>query len=154
MIANPGQEIQLIAYLEAATDMPDIVVYHNPDSMGLPASDVDEPDIFTNKRVSHAAVGNRIWLLTGEGRPRRFFLRGVFTISGIGAGDERGFRTRIRGAHARFFSPMIDLTNEEWFSDFKRSQGNFASGSQAIGDERVVRGLEAAVASELTRARP
>jgi hypothetical protein len=130
--------------------MPDVVVYHNPDSMGWPASEVHEPDIVTNKPVSNAFVGSRIWLLTGEGKPRRFFLRGVFTISEIGGGEERWFRTRIRGVEARFFTPMIELTGQGWFQDLKRSQGNFAFGFQRISDERLIRALESSAASAST----
>jgi hypothetical protein len=107
--------------MSTKTQMRDIVVYHNPDSMRFPATDVEEPEIVTNKPVSGTAIGGRIWLLTGEGEPRHFFLRGVFTITEIGAGDERGFRRRVSGTDARFFTPMIELTNEEWLPDFKRS---------------------------------
>lgn len=140
-------------HVDMTRRMADIVVYHNPDSMGFPATDVSEPDIVTNKPVSSASAGSRIWLLTGEGRPRRYFLRGVFVLSEIGAGDERGFRTRIRGTDAQFFTPMVELTHEEWFPDFKRSQGNFAFGFQRISDDRFIRALESLAASGHLRER-
>lgn len=110
--------------------------------MGYPASEVTAPVIVTNKRVSEGAIGSRIWLLTGKGRPRRFFLRGLFTITRVESGEDEGFRTRVWGTGERFFDHMIELTHEDWFEDFKRSQGNFAFGFQPITDDRFIRGLE------------
>lgn len=55
--------------------------------------------------------------------------------------DER-FHTRVLGSAGRLFSPMPVLDDEEWFPEFKRSQGNFAFGFQSITDARFVRGLE------------
>lgn len=125
--------------------MSEVIVYHNPDSMGYPASEVTGPEVLTDKRLSDDAVGDRIWLLTGEGQPRRFFLRGVFKADCVESGEDEGFRTRVRGSNAKFFDPMIELTNREWFRDLKRSQGNFAFGYQTVSDPRFVRGLESAI---------
>lgn len=124
--------------------MRDVLVYHNPDSMGYPASDVMEPVIVTNKRVGEEAIGDRIWLITGEGRPRRYYLRGYITASGIQSGDDDGFRTRVSGDKGHFSNGLIDISDEEWLPELKRSQGNFAFGYQIIKDPRFVRGLERA----------
>jgi hypothetical protein len=119
-----------------------VAVYHNAESMGYEASEVTEPVVVTNKRVSAGAIGSRLWLLVGLGRPRRFYLRGTFVVAEIESGADEGYRTRIWGRDARFFEPMIALNDEPWFEDFKRSQGSFAFGYQTIRDERFVRGLE------------
>ena len=37
---------------------------------------------------------------------------------------------------------MIELNDQDWFEEFKKSQGNFAFGLQRISDERFIRGLE------------
>lgn len=124
--------------------MADVAVYHNPHAMGYPATEVREPVIVTNKRVTPDSLGDRVWLLTGAGQPRRFFLRGVFTVSRIESAEDEGYRTRVWGSDARFFSPMIELTGRAWFRDLQRSQGNFAFGYQVISDSRLIRGLEAA----------
>jgi hypothetical protein len=116
--------------------------------MGFPASEVTKPVVVTNKRVSEKAIGSRIWLLTGQGQPQRFFLRGVFTICRVESGEDAGFRSRVWGTGERFFAPMIELTHEEWFADFKRSQGNFAFGFQVISEDRFIRGLESVVLAE------
>ncbi|MEO7733556.1 MAG: hypothetical protein ABIY55_21515 [Kofleriaceae bacterium] len=124
--------------------MKDVLVYHNPDAMGYPASEVKEPVIVTNKRVGEDAKGDRIWLITGEGRPRRYFLRGWFTVSEVVSGEDDGFRTQVSGSKAHFFRPMREISDEVWLPDFRRSQGNFAFGYQVIGQPRFVRGLEKA----------
>jgi hypothetical protein len=121
--------------------MKDVLVYHNPDSMGYPASEVTEPVIVTNKRVGAEALGDRIWLITGEGRPRRYFLRGFFTATRVESAEDKGFRTRVWGDQAHFTKSMIEITDEEWFPDLRQSQGNFAFGYQVIKDPRFVRGL-------------
>jgi hypothetical protein len=133
--------------------MADVIVYHNPDSMGYSASEVVEPVILTNKRVSKDAAGDQIWLITGEGKPRKFFLRGVFTARTVEPGDEEGFRTRVMGVNERFFSPMIELKGA-WFEDLKRSQGNFAFGYQVVTDGHFIQGLEKAAESGTMRRRP
>lgn len=124
--------------------MADLVVYHNPDSMGYPATEVVTPVVLTNKRISRRVVGSRLWLLTGEGQPRRYFLRATFLVTEVEASDAERFRTRISGQQAQFFAPMIDLTDEDWFAAFRRGQGNFAFGCQVIRDPRACEGLRRA----------
>jgi hypothetical protein len=122
--------------------MADVAVYHNAERMGYDASVVREPVVVTNKRVSARAIGDRVWLIVGLGRPRRFWLRGTFVVSEIESGADEGFRTRVWGRDERFFEPMIELTDAPWFGAFKRSQGSFAFGWQTIRDARFVRALE------------
>jgi hypothetical protein len=122
--------------------MRDFLIYHNPDSMGRSARELTELAVVTDKPVS-SIQGDRIWLLTGEGQPRRFYLVAWFIADQIGSGADSGFGTCIAGQHGKFFRPIKELNSLEWFDDFKRSQGNFAFGLQPIKDERFVRGLQA-----------
>ena len=126
--------------------MKDFVIYHNPDQMPYSASEITELSVVTNKRVSEIQ-GDRIWLLTGEGQPRRFYLVAWFIADQAERGSGPRFDTRIFGKQGRFFSPMVELTSRDWFREFQRSQGNSAFGLQRIKDERFVRGLEAAAGS-------
>lgn len=121
--------------------MKDFIVYHNPDSMGSSAGELTELSVVTNKPVSNIK-GDRIWLLTGEGHPRRFYLCAWFIADHVDRGDDSEFGTLIRGSEGKLFRPMRELTSEEWFPDLKRSQGNFAFGLQTISDSRFVRALE------------
>ncbi len=119
--------------------MKDFVVYHNPDAMAESVKDVNAFEIVTNKKVVDV-YGDRVWLLTGEGSPRRFLLRSHFIVDQMDSGGE--FATRLSGRVGRAFDPMIELNNEEWFDEFKKSQGNFAFGLQRVKDQRFVHGLE------------
>lgn len=120
--------------------MADFLVYHNPDKMGYPASDVTELSIVTNRSAS-GAKGARVWLVTGEGQPRVFKLRGYFIVDQVGRSDHPDFKIEVSGSAGRLFKRMPDLNDLDWFADFKRSQGNFAFGFQPIKDPRFVKGL-------------
>ena len=122
----------------------DAVVYHSPERMGFSVAASREPYFLTNKRVAPDAVGTRVWLLTGEGRPRRYWLRGTFTVARVESGADEDFRLRVWGADARWLDPMVDVTDAEWFDALRRSQGSFAFGFQTIADPRLVRALEGA----------
>ncbi len=131
----------------------DAVVYHSPERMGYSVAGSREPYFLTNKRVSRDAVGTRVWLITGEGRPRRYWLRGTFVIDRLESGADEDFRLRVRGRDARWLAPMVELTDAEWFDAFRRSQGSFAFGFQAIADARFVRALERALGGGRTAGR-
>lgn len=121
--------------------MKDFLVYHNPDAMKVDVTKVNAFAIVTNKPVTEDVIGNRVWLLTGTGRPRTFLLRSYFIVDQIEANVD-GFKTKLSGTTGRVFEPMIDLTNEEWFEELKKSQGNFAFGLQSVTDEKIVGRLE------------
>jgi hypothetical protein len=121
-------------------------VYHNPERMGYSVAGYRRACFLTNKRVTAGAVGTRVWLLTGEGRPRRYYLRGTFTVARFESAADEGFRWRVWGEGARYFVPLIDVTDAGWFDPFRRSQGSFAFGWQTIAEARFVRALERASA--------
>jgi hypothetical protein len=79
-------------------------------------------------------------VLTGTGTPRTFFLRSYFVIDDIEPGIEDGVQTRLSGS-GQGFDPMLILNDEDWFDDFKTTQGNFALGFQHIADQRFIDGL-------------
>jgi hypothetical protein len=118
--------------------MKDYVVYHNPDVMGHPATSVDPCRIVTNKTVTEEIIGSRVWLITGEGRPRAFFLRSCFMVDQVVSGTEHGFKTKLLGKHCRTFDPMVSLSDQAWFEEFKRTQSNFSFGLQAITDHDFI----------------
>ena len=131
---------------------PDYVAYHSAEAMGYPASAVRTLTIVTNKRVAPGALGARVWLVAGEGRPRRYYLRGWFTVDTVESGADEGYRTRVHGTSGALFRPMRPIDGEPWFDDFRRSQGSFAFGFQRIADRRFVRALERAAARAAARA--
>ena len=128
--------------------MADFVGYHNPDTMGHNADEVDGFQFLTDKNIS-SVVGSRLWLLTGEEHPRVYYLVGHFTPTKRSPYAKGGFRWLLEGPPAagvelpRRKWPI--LNDEDWFDDFRASQGNFGLGLQAITNKRYVRGLESAL---------
>jgi hypothetical protein len=49
--------------------VPDFVAYHNPDTMGYAADEVEGLNFLTNKNLPFV-VGSRVWMVTGERRGR------------------------------------------------------------------------------------
>ena len=115
------------------------VQYHNPERFG-PAS--EDLVIHTNKPVARLP-GHVVWLVLGEGRPRRYALGKVFLVDEVGplSGDE--FSHYVRGTEGHFFRPAIWLSDESWFPGFLRSQANFSLGLRRIGQTPVVAALRA-----------
>ena len=98
--------------------MTDFVVYHNTDQMGELADSGEWLSVFTNK--SHLDVlDERIWLIVGEGQPRKYYL-GIWLRAEAVEPDASGaFSTEITG-HGRVWSktdrPL--LNDEPWFAAF------------------------------------
>ena len=84
----------------------------------------------------------QVWLITGEGKPRAFFLRSCFMVDQVVAGTEHGFKTKLLGKDCRTFDPMVSLSDQDWFEEFKRTQSNFSFGLQAITDHDFILGFE------------
>jgi Domain of unknown function (DUF3883) len=124
------------------------LVYHNPDAMGYSLSeDSDEEPVFsivTNKSV-RTLLGNRIWLITGEGRPRKYYLYETFIVDAIDWDEEIPYTNIAKGTEGQHFRPMIRLDDQPWFDVFRRSQGNFAFGLQAIKNPLLINALSDAV---------
>jgi hypothetical protein len=123
------------------------VVYHNPERMGYSADEVTELCFVTNKGVRNL-IGDRVWLIQGAGKPRRYVLRGTFIVASTGPDNDDGFRHVVHGEQGKLFKPQIPIGALPWFERFKKSQGNFAFGLQRIGDEAVIRELKNIAAVE------
>ena len=134
--------------------MADFVVYHSPDRMGYSASSSGGFGFLTNKKTT-SVIGSRVWLITGEGTPRTYYLRGHFTPTRRAQTEESGFMWLIEGPRSSGVKlprkRWAVLNGRPWFDDFRRSQGSFAFGLQAIGGERYIHGLEAALREAQTQ---
>ena len=119
------------------------VQYRNPDRMGRSSGagndDVDDDDVASFSILSakpvERLVGNTVWLIAGEGRPRRYALRQVFVVDEVGPADEVGFRYVARGSQGTRFEPPIPLGPELWFRDLVRRLGSFAFGLSRVPDD-------------------
>ena len=128
--------------------MRNFVVYHNSDAMGYPAIDVGSLAIYT-KKVRSDAVGGRIWLIAGEGRPRVYKLRATFIVDAVGVSDKIEFFAKVSGKEGHLFYPMPALNAASWFQQFRKKQGNFAFGFQPINDSTVEDGLQGLLSSSV-----
>jgi len=138
---GPRSRRYRFAWRRIPAHMRNFIAYHNPDAMGYPASEIDTLSVMTNKAPSHAQ-GSRVWLITGEGRPRSFSLCGYFIVDAVEPSYDSRFQTCNRGNAGSLFDSMPCLDAEPWFDEFKRSQGNFSLRFQPITDQRFIAGLE------------
>ncbi len=115
------------------------VQYHNPDIVGTDVDYVAEHEDFavgTNKRPGNI-LGHRIWLIGGEGRPRRYYLCYSFIADKIVDAHDGQFRYTISGTAGQRFIPPRDLTDEPWFGLFLRYNANFSLGLRRIPEQYV-----------------
>ncbi len=85
--------------------MLDYVVYHKAEVMGYEVIDVDNLAIYTNKPTKNV-VGSRVWLIAGEGSPRKYKLRAMFIISAIEASDKPAFKNKVTGKAGQLLNPI------------------------------------------------
>lgn len=117
------------------------IQYHNPDKMGRSYERSGDFSIFTNKPYSLVAAlpGNTVWLIGGEGRPRRYSLCCVFVVDEIGQADEPSFRWYARGAEGRHFPALPRIDDDPWFRPFLWRQANFSLGLRELAQPDIAR---------------
>ena len=120
--------------------MHDYIVYHKAEKMGYPALDIENLAIYTKKSRKEVR-GSRVWLIAGEGRPRRYYLRATFLINSIEASDKPEFTGRITGTDGQLLDPMPLLNSESWFPTFVEEQGRFAFGFNRIKNPAAIEAL-------------
>jgi hypothetical protein len=120
--------------------MSDYVVYHKAEKMGYEALDIERLAVYTRKPTD-GKVGNRIWLIAGQGKPRQYYLRATFLIGGVEPSDKPDFKYRVTGTDGQLLDPMPSLSAEPWLSGFVEEQGRFAFGFNRIKNAAVVDGL-------------
>lgn len=122
--------------------MLDYVVYHKAEVMGYEVIDVDNLAIYTKKSTT-GVIGNRVWLIAGEGNPRKYKLRAMFIISAIEVSDKLTFKSKVTGKAGQLLNPMPILNTEPWFPAFVEEQGRFAFGFNQIKNTVAIERLRA-----------
>ncbi|MFZ5623307.1 MAG: hypothetical protein ACOY71_02595 [Gemmatimonadota bacterium] len=117
--------------------MKDLVGYHNAEKMGYSFQDAGDPMVFRTRKAVNHLVGARLWVISGEGWPRSYFLAGWFIVDRVGPCPEDPSERWVRGTVGQMFKPMIRLNKLSWFPRFRASQSNFSLGLQHIDDEFV-----------------
>ena len=121
------------------------VPYHNPDKMGSYRQSTKNFGIVTNK-LQGVRKGDIIWLLTGEGRPREYFLCETFTVEKISPPSVGRFRYQVSSEDGQsLYRLELDKTSS-WFQELLKITGNFRYGLQRISSEAIIAGLKRAAA--------
>jgi hypothetical protein len=113
------------------------VQYHNPDKRGQYRRDTGF-GIVTNKSVD-SLPGNRVWLITREGRSYR--LVETFIVEKVGRKEGRQFSNYAKAHSGQHFDPPVPIESETWFRDLFRIAGNFGFGLTKIEDQGIIAGL-------------
>jgi hypothetical protein len=123
--------------------MEHFVQYHNPEKMGGKFQSSKKCfAIVTNKRG--VEVGDVVWLVTGEGRPRRYFLCESFSVSEISSKRSGDFKYQVSGIDGTPFDPFIEIGNKAWFKELQSVTGNFRYGLQKIKNPKIVEAMQRA----------
>jgi hypothetical protein len=111
------------------------VQYHNPERYGPPGKPAPgEPFWIATSKPARRLPGSCVWLILGEGRPRRYSLYEVFIAGWVEPILEADFLYRIAGREGIHFDPPVEVTFYPWFQAMKRSLGNFSLGLTEITD--------------------
>lgn len=115
------------------------VQYHNAETQGDPSQPSrGRLSIYTRKPVQ-ALIGDRVWLVSGQGRPRSYALVGSFLVSEVNE-DSEGTNTAW-GQTLTSFAHPIPINGTDWFGSLRRATGNFAFGLQRLTEAAVIEGL-------------
>jgi len=116
--------------------MTHFVQYHNPDVMD-PFRPSPTFGIVTDKRGG-LRKGDTVWLVTGEGRPREYFLCETFVVERVASQIAGKFTYRVSGSDGKSLYPLkIDKT-ASWFRELLKVTGNFRYGLQPIKNQSIV----------------
>lgn len=119
--------------------MRDFVVYHNTEQMGSLSK--KPPFHVISKKEFRDLPGDHVWVISGEGKPRQYFLEYSFVIDESGPHPKDPSMNLISGQKGDSYSPRIRLDQASWFPRFLRTQGSFAFGFNVIGSTEHVQAL-------------
>ncbi|XYI02550.1 protein NO VEIN domain-containing protein [Sorangium sp. So ce1128] len=122
--------------------------YHNTERMGYGCAEISTGPIgiVTQKRIPDV-LGDVVWIICGEGKPRRYGLCARFIAEEIDSEDEDP-ETTVSG-EGTLFTPDIPLSDEPWFKSFLANYQNFSLGFREIKEEEYIDRLEALARSRL-----
>jgi hypothetical protein len=117
------------------------VVYHNPETMEYDAKQIKGFSIVTTKTVM-GSVGSRIWIVTGRGTPRSYSLVQTFLAESAGIAHGAPGVNQVSAQKGTRFRPEVPLNALPWFTDFRKTMGNFGLGFQRLTNPRFIQALE------------
>jgi hypothetical protein len=123
------------------------IQYHNADKMGYGCAGIkpDPLDIVTQKPVTDIR-GEVVWILCGEGKPRRYGICARFIVTDIEKGPDGTTSVAGKGT---LLKREIPLNDEPWFKEFLSDHQNFSLGFREIKHQAYIDELEKLMAPSL-----
>jgi hypothetical protein len=97
--------------------------------------------ILTNKSLN-PTKGDIVWLVVGEGKPRRYSLGSRFVVEGRHTGGGGRFKYEIFGLKGRDFVPLSLIDTLPWFQELFTKTAHFSTCLQVIRSANIINGLE------------
>jgi hypothetical protein len=131
--------------LEEALAVKHYMQYHNAEKMGYGCAGIEEEllSIETQKSVPDI-TGEVVWILCGEGKPRRYGLCARFVVTDIDS--EPGGKTIVSG-EGTLLKREIPLNDEPWFKGFLEDYQNFSLGFREIRERKYIEHFERLLAA-------
>jgi hypothetical protein len=85
-------------------------------------------------------LGGTVWLVTGKGRPRHYFLCSSFVVDKVDRGNAGRFRNSATGSMGQDCD--IEIGNQPWFPELLKTTGNFGLGLLPISSKAIIQGLQ------------
>jgi hypothetical protein len=119
----------------------DWLLYHKPKVMGAPPERFSPPELVSDSKAD-VNIGDRVWLISGIGKPAQF---GLWLVMRVRMVDHSGpgWGTKMTGRDEKWFDHPPLLNHQPWFDDFRTKHGNFAFGLQKLKDPKFLPYLEA-----------
>lgn len=117
------------------------LIYHNPEKMGYSLNTVKDFIAFVNRKVNDENIGSKVWLITGEGKPKEYFLKMYFIIDDIKSGVVKNFKTKLLGSEGKILPSMKRIDDLAWFDEFRKQMANFR-GFAEIKHQKYIDELE------------
>jgi hypothetical protein len=113
------------------------VQYHNVDERG-PLDTNEHPVFVTTAKRWPSLVGQRVWLISGEGTPKSYALCGSFVVKEVTTPVPGSKDCRVYGGHERWLARPIPIDSEQdWFRSLRMRAGNFGLGLHPIVEPSI-----------------
>jgi hypothetical protein len=102
-----------------------------------PSAGDDAPFGFVTGKKPERFVGQVIWGIQGQNKPREYYLYDWFIVDGWQVLNGERFAAQIYGTRGETFPDGIYLNDLPWFPGFRKVNSNFSLGIQEIAPEFV-----------------
>ena len=95
------------------------VQYHKTDKYGPPL--ISGNTFVLTKKTTDGVHGCTVWLISGEGTPKRYFLEYYFVVDQVSetTTDDPDFNFVVRGKRGKTVRPRVALDEYAWFQELR-----------------------------------